>query len=151
MSWLRKFGLFAIVVGIFSFTTTGTAVAKEGVQLSVVVLHATKGAKRIDPTMGARMKKSVSTVFGGKYNSFKVLSKSKLKLKKGKKGHLKLPTNQKASVTYRGKKGVHHKIGLAIPKHKIKMSLSARAGKLFYQAGIRHKKGMLILAFSVID
>ena len=134
------------LVGILGFSGVSTAYAGDSVKLKVAIVHASKAAGKIDPRISKRMAKSLHTAFG-QFKSFRLVSKTALKLKKGKRVPVALPTKDKAVVAYDGKSAKKHKILLSIPKHKVKMRLSAPAKKLFYQAGIRHKKGILILAF----
>jgi hypothetical protein len=132
-------------VGI-SFLGIGSAHAEKPVELRVAVVHASKLPGKIDKAISKRMAKSLGTVFG-QYKSFKLLSKDVSKMQVGKTVEIALSAKNKAIVKYNGRDKKKHKLTLSIPKHKVKMKLSAPAKKLFYQAGIRHKNGILILAF----
>jgi hypothetical protein len=134
------------LIGSLSLTGLSTAYSKDTVSLKVAVVHASKIAGKSDKKISARMGKSLRTAFG-QFKSFQQLTKTTLKLKKGKRVAVNLPTKDKAVVVYDGKSGKKHRISLLIPEHKVRMKLSAPAKKLFYQAGIRYKNGILILAF----
>lgn len=129
-----------------SFVGLVSVQAKKPVELRVAVVHASKVASKTDRKISKRMAKSLGTVFG-QYKSFKLLSKDVQKLKTGKTVKIPLPVKTDAIIKYNGQEKKKHKLTLSIPKHKVKMKLSAPSKKLFYQAGIRYKKGILVLAF----
>ena len=135
-----------LLIGSLSLMGLSAAHASDAVSLKVSVVHASKDAGQTDKRISPRMAKSLRTAFG-QFKSFKQLDRKALNLKKGKRVAVDLPTKDKAVVIYDGKSGKKHRISLLIPEHKVRMKLSAPAKKLFYQAGIRHKNGILILAF----
>ena len=146
MRMFRSIMMGIALLGILGFSGMSTAHAKDTVKLKVAVVYASKDAGKTDSRISGRMAKSLRTAFG-QFKSFKLVSKEGFKLKKGNRASIALPTKDEAIVAYVGKARKKHKVLLSIPKHKVKMHLSAPAKKLFYQAGIRHKKGILILAF----
>jgi hypothetical protein len=146
MNGFRSIVLGMMTIGMLSLISTSTAYAEKPVNLKVAVVHASTSAGQVGKGISKRMAKSLKTAFG-RFKSFRLISKDVLKLNKGKKSVLELPTNEQAVIIYDGKAKRKHKLTLSIPKHKVKMKLSAPAKKLFYQAGIRHDKGILILAF----
>ena len=146
MNGFRSIALGIIATGLLCLVGAPAAYAKKNVKLKVAVVHASTSAGSVDKGISKRMAKSLKTAFG-RFKSFSLVSKDALKLSKGKKSVLKLPTSESAVITYNGKSKRKHRLTLSIPKHKVKMELSAPAKKLFYQAGIRHDKGILILAF----
>ncbi|MGC6416265.1 MAG: hypothetical protein ACON3Z_04075 [Bradymonadia bacterium] len=145
---------FAFLMGFVLASVMGLskpAEASDGVELKVAIVHALKSAGQIDAKISKKMAKSLRTAFG-QYKSFKLISKTSNRLGNDKRSEILLPTGDKAVVTYLGKKVGKkskpvHKLALAIPKHKVKVNLSAVKKKLFYQAGIKHNGGILILAF----
>ena len=138
-----------VLASVMSFSKP--AEANDGVELKVAVVHALKSAGPIDSKISKKMAKSLRTAFG-QYKSFKLISKTSNQLGRDKRNEISLPTGEKAIVTYLGKRASTkakpvHKLALAIPKHKVKLNLSAVKKKLFYQAGIKYNDGILILAF----
>ena len=136
-----------LFLGLFGFAGKASAV----VELKVAVVHATKAKSVIDAKISKVMAKSLKTAFG-QYGSFKLLSKNAYQLSPKKTAKIGLPTGFKAIVKYVGSlpkagKNKVHKMSLEIPKHKVKVKLRAVPKKLFYQAGIKHEDGILILAF----
>ena len=144
---LSKMLKLLLFLGLFGFSSQAYAV----VELKVAVVHATMAKSPIDAKISKVMAKSLKTAFG-QYGSFKLLSKNAFQLAPQKTADVALPTGYKALVKYVGSvpkagKNRVHKLSLEIPKHKVKVKLRAVPKKLFYQAGIRHKDGILILAF----
>ena len=110
--------------------------------LKVSVIHATKGKAKIDPKL-KRIAGSLTKAFGG-YNNFRRLSNHTLKL--APKASVKLPGKRTAVFTDKGRQGKNLKLNLAIPKIKFNVDLTAPPGRVFFQAGLKHDKGTLILA-----
>ena len=142
----RRFGFICtLVMGFFALSALGVAHAAGPVKLKAVVIHATKAPSKPHPGL-KKIQKSLKTAFG-QYQGFSLVSKQTLKLAQGQAQKLKLPRGGNALLTYKGKTKKQHKLRLALPKSKVKVDLSAPAGKMFYQAGLKHKKGILILGF----
>lgn len=125
------------------------ASAAEGVTLKVSVVHATKDGNRTDPAL-ANIQGSLQKVFGG-YTSFKQLDKAELPLTLQTGGEVKLPNGKTAAFAYKGAKGRQHQVKLTIPESKVNVDLRAPARKMFYQAGMKHAGGILILALYLKD
>lgn len=121
-----------------------TAHAAEEVVLKVSVVHATKNGDTCDPAL-ANIQGSLTKVFGG-YTAFKQLDEHELPLSQAKGGEIRLPNGKTAAFTYKGKSGSQHQIKLTIPQSKVDVDLRAPARKMFYQAGMKHDGGILILA-----
>ncbi len=136
------------IVGALALTlmsvTPLVASASEGVTLKVSVVHATKNGTDTDPAL-ANIQGSLSKVFGG-YTSFKQLDKAELRLTAQKGGQVSLPNGKTAVFAYKGKSGRQHQIKLTIPQSRVDVDLRAPARKMFYQAGMKHAGGILILA-----
>jgi hypothetical protein len=131
--------------GLLMLMVSAPAGAAEGIRLKVSVVHATKTKGKADPGL-AHIHRSLQQAFGA-YTSFKRVAKHELSLTKGKKISIKLPNRKSAAVTYKGKVGAQHLITLAIPESKVNVDLRALPRRIFYQAGLKHKNGILILAF----
>ena len=143
----RSCTLILAFVG-FLFGGITAAYASKPVTLKIAVVHATKtaGAKS-DPEL-KKIQRSLKKAFGKiGYTNFKQVSKQTLKLAVGKSGTIKLPASHKAIVQYKGKKAKRHMVKLSIPKSKLNVALRAPARKVFYQAGIPYKDGILVMAF----
>ena len=140
----RRGLLPALVVSLLMLGWGATASAADGVKLKVMVIHATKSGKAVDPKLG-RIKKSLLQAFGG-YTSFKQLELKTLKLAPNKAGVVTLPNKQEAQFTYKGEDKGQYRIKFSVPASKVDVELRARAKKVFYQAGFRHQGGLLILA-----
>ena len=144
MRCLKSFGatlVFGLLLG-----NVNTAHATKEVTTKVAIIHASKAKGGVDKSLSKKIVRSLRKTFGG-YTTFKQLDKKTLKLTTKSPKVIKLPNAQKATLSYRGKKGRSHQLTLAIPKSKVNVDLSAPAKKLFYQAGIPYKDGILILAF----
>ena len=136
-------GLFFLGALFISMSTA--AHAENKLKLKTAIIYATKSGQ-MDPKIKKVTQKSLSATFGA-YKGFTLLDQTADVLTEKKAATVLLPTNQKAVVSLIGKKGRAYQLKLDIPKHKVKVKLSAPPKKLFYQAGIPYKKGRLILAF----
>ena len=123
--------------------------AAEGVTLKVAVVHATKDGNQTDPAL-ANIQGKLKKVFGA-YTAFKQLDKAELRLTAKKGGQVSLPNGKTAAFAYAGKKGSQHQLKLTIPESNVNVDLRAPAGKMFYQAGMKHDGGILILALYLKD
>lgn len=120
------------------------AYAAGGVRLDVTVIHATKGKPSVDPAL-AKMKTNLTRAFGG-YQSFRQLDEMSFDLVPKSSKSIALPDSRKAVFRYDGAKSGRHLLHLEIPETKVSVDLRAPTGKTFYQAGLNHKGGVLILA-----
>lgn len=120
------------------------ALAADQADLKVSVIHATKRAGPVDPAL-ARIQKTLEKSFGG-YSSFRELAKHKVELPLKKTRQIKLPNDQTAGFTYEGSVKEQEKIRLSIPRSKVDVSLRVPPRKVFFQAGLPHDGGILILA-----
>jgi len=145
MNMMKKIVGGLILLGLCGVWSASTAQAKNALKLKTAIIYATKTGQ-MDPNITKVTQKSLAATFGA-YKGFEQLEKANKKIAKGTPATLKLPTGQTAVVSLIGKKGRAYQLQLEIPKHKVKVKLSAPPKKLFYQAGIPYKKGRLILAF----
>lgn len=136
----------ALLVGLLTLMGTGAAFADQ-VTMKVSVIEASKQSGPQDKAL-RKIKRALKRAFGG-YKSFKQVDKRTLALSKNSTKRLTLPNGQVAELTYKGKKGNQHQIRLAVPKSKVSVDLRMKAGKMFYQAGLRAKKkgNIYILGF----
>ena len=145
-------GKRALILGVllsFTLGASGNALAADDVNVKVAVIHAMKSKSSKDQAL-KKIESSLRKAFGG-FSSFKQLDKHEFKLKKKGTQKIALPNGLSAAVRYDGQKGKHHSIRLTIPKSKVDVDLRAPVKRMFYQAGMKYKGGILILAFYLKD
>ncbi|MCA9537319.1 MAG: hypothetical protein KC620_00440 [Myxococcales bacterium] len=135
-------------VGIF-LLGTGVAWADARVGLKISIVHATRDAGAPDPAL-ANIQGDLEKAFGA-YKGFKQLDAHELDLPLGQKIELPLPNANTADFTYKGSKGGQHQIHFSVPEAKVDVDLRAPARRLFYQAGLAHEGGILILVLYLKD
>lgn len=143
--WTRRHLLgAALCLGLLAVSGPGAARAAEGVTLEVTVVHAKKGGASIDPALGV-VAGALTKAFEG-YGTFRKLDEKRLTLARGGEGRLGLPDGKTAVFVYKGAAGSRHKLELRIPENKVDVDLRAPTRKVFFQAGLPHDGGILILA-----
>lgn len=145
----RRHILGALCLSLWLLGGAGAAVAADGITLKVTVVHATKSGGEVDPALAA-IRGSLQQAFGG-YTSFKQLDDTELALRQGQSGTVSLPNGKSAVFEYKGPAGPQHQLELRIPESKVDVDLRAPAKRMFYQAGMPHAGGILILALYVKD
>lgn len=143
----RRHLLGALCLSLWLLGGPSAAVAAEGITLKVTVIHATKSGGAVDPAL-APIRGSLQQAFGG-YTGFKQLDASELVLGRGQSGTVSLPNGKSAVFEYKGPAGPQHQLKLRIPESKVDVDLRAPAKRMFYQAGLPHDGGILILALYV--
>jgi hypothetical protein len=139
-AWTKRLGL-AVLSGLLLLG--GSATAASAATLKVAVVHAQKAAGANDPKLN-KIQKRLESAFAG-YKSFKELSKHEFPLVVGKSSTVKLPTGKAASFKYVGPAGKDvHKVDLQVGRNTLNLRVPAK--RLFFQAGMKHQGGMLILA-----
>lgn len=139
--WFRRAALALIASLVF----IGGASAAHAVTLKVSVVHAQKKNAQKDPAL-KRIQGRLERAFS-RYSSFKRLAHHEFRLSPGKKASAKLPgTKAKtANFHYVGPVGKGaHKVGLKIGENEFNLRIPEK--RLFFQAGLKHGDGMLILA-----
>ena len=126
---------------------TGEARAKEPkAHCKVRVILAKGGTGGVDPAIKSPLKRYLTKSFGARYESFDLLDTATLDVLRGKRGEVSLPDGTWLRLTYLGNQGKFIKLSMEMPG--IKTLIRIRDGGLFFQAGHRHKGGMMILAIS---
>lgn len=143
----RRTMLGALALGLMMMPAAASAA--DGVTLKVAIVHAKKTGTETDPAL-SNIQASLQKVFGG-YTSFKQLDKAELALTLEKGGSVALPNGKTAEFAYKGPTGRQHQLKLTIPQSKVNVDLRAPARKMFYQAGMKHDGGILILALYLKD
>ena len=133
----------ALMIGLALSAAAPQAQAADA-RLKVAVIHATKAKQPVDPAL-KKINASLVKAFGG-YQGFKQLAKHDLELDRDQAKGFKLPNGHQAKVTYKGLDGKQHRIRLAAPKAKVDVDLKVPMNRMFYQAGMKHANGILILA-----
>jgi hypothetical protein len=145
----RRHLLGALSLGFLLVGSFGTASAAEPITLKVSVVHATRTGSEVDPAL-ANIRGSLEQAFGG-YTSFKQLDRAELAIARGGSGEVALPNGKTAVFEYKGLAGTQHQLKLRIPQSKVEVDLRAPAKRMFYQAGMPHDGGILILALYLKD
>ncbi len=126
------------------------ACARGEVTFEVVVIHATKSGKGVDAAL-QQYKTPLVRSFKD-YSSFNKLDKKVFRLAPSKKHSVKLPNGHgNATFAYNQANGKHHSVKLAIPKAGVEADLRMPLNKPFFQAGLRYKNGILIVAFRLSE
>ncbi len=137
--------LFALtVVLIVGFAPN--AFAQETVTVEVRTISASKAPGGYDLKLND-IKRKLQRTFGA-YTKFSELRTQSIRVSKTKGGSIKLPDGSKLTVGYPGKAGPYIKLHLGIVG-KMSSTLRVKPGKTLFQAGLRHKDGILILAITV--
>lgn len=149
MSVLRRFragllGLGALLVlGVLA--PAGDAAAGEpGLRLKVSVIQATKEKAAPDPAL-AKIQGELQEAFAG-YQGFKRLQAEEKLLSSDTPVKIELPNGESAEFKHQGLEKNLHKIRFTLAKSKVNLDLKAPLKKMFYQAGMKHGGGILILA-----
>ncbi len=132
----------ALMMGLLCLTGGVSAAAAAGPQLKVSVVHATKQAGAKDPAL-KKVQGQLEKAFAG-YKSFKELAKHQFTLKKGAPAKLKLPNQKSATFDYQGRAGKAHKVAMTIGRNSLDLKIPER--RLFFQAGLKYRDGILVLA-----
>jgi len=112
----------------------------------VRVVLAKGGGGGVDPAIKNPLKRYLTKSFGARYKSFDLLDTRALRIPRGKRGEIPLPDGTWLRLTYLGNQGKFIKLSMEMPG--VKTMIRIRDGGLFFQAGHRHKGGMMILAIS---
>lgn len=136
------------------------AQAADTVGADVMIMHATNDGKGIDPAIGdlPELKKPPFS----SYDTYKLLEKPKLTLKKGKEQELKLPNDSKLFLTFKdvvpakGRDPEKFAVGTRIRRPKdetdfIAIVVNSPKGKFYFVAGPKHGKGILVLGIKIVD
>lgn len=128
------------------------------VKVEVLVLHASNQGKGVDPAIG-KLPELGEPPFSS-YDTYKLLSRTQLALKKDVAGASKLPNKSELEVTYKGPAPPVDKTPRYALKASIKkpggdsalrlLEVNAPAGKYFFVAGQPHEGGILVIGMKVL-
>jgi len=133
-----------IMVGLTGFAAPAAA---EDITVEVRSIEASREDGGLDPKLGD-LQGTLDVTFAG-YSSFRQLSKETVVLEGAKPKEVALPNDSKLTLTFHGFSDKLVKLGLGI-SDKMNTTLRVSPGSHFFQAGMRYKKGILILAIKVI-
>lgn len=137
-------GLCATVL-LAVLVPAGAAWADEaGLRLKVSVIQASKEAASPDPAL-AKIQGELKEAFAG-YQGFKQLQAEEKLLSSETPVKIELPNGEAAEFKHQGLEKNLHKIRFTLAKSKVSLDLKAPLKKMFYQAGMKHGGGILILA-----
>ena len=125
-----------------AFETASPRLSGAEATLEVTVVHATKGEASIDPKLkdlASYLKSSL-----GDYNAFAQKGSHRATVKVGATTSVSLPDTTTLTLSYRGVAKGFVKVYLELDG--LKTTVDVRDGGLFFQAGRRHKGGILVLA-----
>lgn len=139
-----KIFLALLVVG----TMAGAAdtAAAQDVDVTVRSISASKNGNYFDPKL-ENLKTKLTRAFSG-YTNFKLVQKDDFKLEKSNSETVTVPGGTDVTITFHGLAGDFYKMGLSIAD-KLTTTLRASPRSTFFQAGLRYKSGILILAITV--
>lgn len=131
------------MVGLVGFVSTAQA---QDLKVEVRTIAASKGGDKVDSSL-SDIQSTLNVTFAG-YTSFRQLSVDNVVLTQGKSKDVTLPNGADVTLTFNGHAGKLVKLGLSIAG-KMSTTLRVSSGSTFFQAGMRHKDGILILAIKV--
>lgn len=126
----------------------------------IIVLHATNDKKGIDPKIG-KLPELAKPPFSS-YDSYKLLDRAEIDLTKGKADRRKLPDDGQLEVTLNditqpAKKGdpARYGVGATILKPGGKtflpgVTVTAKKGEIFFVAGQKYDKGILVIGIRML-
>ncbi len=147
MFQVRRLGalVLGLMVGGGALLSAHVAGAAEpGLRLKVSVIQASKEKAPPDPAL-AKIQADLEEAFAG-YQGFKRLQAEERELVNDAPVQVALPNGESAEFKHTGVDKNVHKLHLTLPKSKVNVDVTAPLKKVFFQAGMKHGNGMLILA-----
>ena len=149
MSGARRFGAGLVGLGVILVlgglgALRDAAAGEPGLRLKVSVIQALKEKAPADPAL-AKVQDELQEAFGA-YHSFKRLQAEEKLLSSETPVKIELPNGETAEFKHQGLEKNLHKIRFSLMKSKVNLDLKAPLKKMFYQAGMKHGGGILILA-----
>ncbi len=131
-----------------SFETVGISLldAQETLSIRVRIIAASKSGGAEDRKLQDINEKLDS--FFADYDTFSEVGAESIRISSKRKGSVKLPDGSDLVVGYSGKSDPYFKLDLGIAD-KLNSKLRVKPGATFFQAGLKHGDGILVLAITV--
>ena len=111
-----------------------------------VTLFLASETKRSQSPVSAADRAELDQVFDSQnFRHFYQMGVQSLRFQDAKTGAVKLPDGTEAFFDFKGVEGQHHLFSLRLPAYGISAKLHVPLNRVFYQAGLRHAGGTLIL------
>ena len=136
----------AVACAAFGLAHPQQAAAQDKIEVSVRTIHALKEGKAMDTKLDD-LKETLTKAFEG-YTTFKDLGTQSQTLTLEGSGKFSLPEGTDLEVTYKGTSKDLLRLGLAVGK-KFKSDVRVSPGGTFFQAGLPHEGGILIIAITI--
>ena len=117
------------------------------ITVEVRSIAASREGDSVDPKL-KDIQGTLNVTFAG-YSNFEQLGVQRVGLAPRKSKKVKLPNGSMLTLTFQGLAGDLIKLGLGIAD-KMNTTLRVSPGSTFFQAGMRYKGGILILAIKVL-
>ena len=148
---------FGSIIGLgVLFPEETSAQTNETVSIEIRTIYATTDPKGIDNKLKP-LKGKLTKAFSN-YGTFKELARHETSLREGSAYEFSIPGGTRLIITHKGEVTVNVdktkdpqaliKLGLSVDK-KFNSSVRASRGSTFFQAGLPHGSGILILAITV--
>ncbi len=134
-----------LTIALFNIVMPADLEARDVPQLEVTVFLGTGSAT---PNQAASKQEllELKRVFRGKgFRFFYRLKKVYLSFDRSSKATLTLPSDKRALFTYKAERDQHYLYAFSLPEYDVTAQLRIPLNRTFYQAGIRHNGGTLLL------
>jgi len=145
MKWIQVMVLTLAMS--FAFASQAEPVQAQGIEVGIKAIAATRSGDSFDARLNPLKRQLKHPAFGA-YSSFELLKEYSVSLNPKQTKSISLPGGSNASLTYLGQAGSLFKVGLKVGG-KINTTQRMARGSTVFQAGIRYKDGILILAIIV--
>ena len=135
-----------LIVVAVSMCFAATAVASDSVSVEVRVILATTDGDDFDAEL-EELRGQLERGFTD-YSSFQLLDTQQRTVERQGSAEFSLPTDDTLTLTYHGRAGIFVKIGLEVGD-RLSTTLRARTNRTFFQAGLSHGDGILVIAITL--
>lgn len=144
MRAFMKIILAVMVMG--AMTGIADTAAAQDVDVKVRSIAASKSGDSFDPQLKS-LKTKLTRAFSG-YTNFELVQTDDFTLKDSQSKTVTVPGGTEVTLTFHGLAGDFYKMGLTV-SDRLNTTLRAAPKSTFFQAGLRYKSGILILAITV--
>ena len=138
-----------LVTALALALTAPTARADESpaaAEAEIRVILAESGPSHMDPALRT-LARYLKNSFGARYQSFRQLQRARIALPRGRRSMRRLPNDTELALTFLGT--ADGRLRLRMEVAGLKTIVRIHDGGLFFQAGRRYHKGMLVVAIRV--